>query len=79
MIEIGNEQTRSPQSRMFRPTVLLDVTDEMAVMQEEIFGPILPVVSYDDLDDAINYVNARPRPLSLYFFGDYESSRQRVA
>ena len=39
-------------------------------MQEEIFGPILPVATYDRLDDAIAYVNARPRPLALYLFGD---------
>jgi len=38
-------------------------------MQEEIFGPILPVVGYEAIDDAIAYVNARPRPLALYFFG----------
>ena len=38
-------------------------------MQEEIFGPILPVVAYRGLEDAIAYVNARPRPLALYFFG----------
>jgi coniferyl-aldehyde dehydrogenase len=57
---------------------LLDVTDEMAVMQEEIFGPILPVVTYDRLDDAIAYVNARPRPLALYFFGNDPESQRRV-
>ena len=58
--------------------LLLDVTDEMAVMQEEIFGPILPVVTYDRLDDAIAYVNARPRPLALYFFGNDAESQARV-
>ena len=39
-------------------------------MQEEIFGPVLPIVPYRDIDDAIAYVNARPRPLALYYFGD---------
>ena len=57
------------QSRMFLPVVLLNVTDEMKAMQEEIFGPVLPVVPYHELDDAIAYVNARPRPLALYYFG----------
>jgi len=52
----------SPQSRKMAPTALASVTDEMAVMREEIFGPLLPVVPYDTLDDAIAYVNARPRP-----------------
>jgi coniferyl-aldehyde dehydrogenase len=46
----------------------------MAVMQEEIFGPILPVVTYRTLADAIAYVNARPRPLALYYF-DHDVGR----
>jgi coniferyl-aldehyde dehydrogenase len=76
VIELGTRQ--SSDSRQFPPTLLLDVTDEMAVMQEEIFGPILPVVTYDRLDDAIAYVNARPRPLALYFFGNDPESQRRV-
>ena len=60
---------------MFRPVLLLGVTDAMAVMQEEIFGPILPVVTYDGLDEAIAYVNTRPRPLELYFFGTDKTSQ----
>lgn len=55
-------------------TLLKDVNDDMQVMQEEIFGPILPVVPYDTLDDAIAYVNARPRPLALYYF-DWDKPR----
>ncbi len=51
--------------------VLLDVTEDMQVMEQEIFGPILPVVAYDTLKDAVMYVNSRPRPLALYFF-DYQ-------
>jgi coniferyl-aldehyde dehydrogenase len=58
--------------------LLIGVTDEMAVMEEEIFGPILPVVTYDELDDAIAYVNARPRPLALYFFGTDKTSQRLV-
>ena len=46
-------------------------------MQEEIFGPVLPVVTYRTLDEAIAYVNARPRPLVLYYFDD-DASRQNV-
>ena len=77
VVEIG-AKPHDRQSRLFRPTLLLDVTDDMAVMQEEIFGPILPVVTYDELDDAIAYVNARPRPLALYYFGTDAQSQQMV-
>jgi coniferyl-aldehyde dehydrogenase len=65
-------------ARKFLPTLLLGVNDEMAVMREEIFGPVLPIVPYDTLDDAIAYVNRRPRPLALYWFGDSAAHRDRV-
>lgn len=61
-------------SRKLPMTLLTDVTSDMRVMQEEIFGPLLPIVAYDTLDEAINYVNARPRPLALYYF-DWDKSR----
>jgi coniferyl-aldehyde dehydrogenase len=67
-----------PGSRKLRPTVLLQVNPGMAVMQEEIFGPVLPVVPYERLDDAIAFVNARPRPLALYWFGRERSRAERV-
>ncbi|BBO71033.1 putative coniferyl aldehyde dehydrogenase [Desulfosarcina alkanivorans] len=51
--------------------LLLEVNDDMAVMQEEIFGPLLPVIAYDTLQDAVAYVNSHPRPLALYLF-DHE-------
>jgi coniferyl-aldehyde dehydrogenase len=60
------------------PALVLDADDALGVMQEEIFGPILPVVAYDSLDDAIAYVNDRPRPLALYPFGDDRAAVQAV-
>jgi coniferyl-aldehyde dehydrogenase len=60
------------------PTLIRDVTEEMAVMQEEIFGPVLPVLAYDALDDAIAYVNDHPKPLALYLFSDNDRTRTRV-
>lgn len=50
----------------------------MRIMQEEIFGPILPVITYRDIAEAIAYVNARPRPLRLHYFGSNGPTRPRV-
>ena len=55
-----------------------NVNDAMTVMQEEIFGPILPIKTYDRLDDAIDYVNAHDRPLGLYYFGTGGEEERRV-
>jgi coniferyl-aldehyde dehydrogenase len=66
------------QGRRLPHTLLLDVHDGMRVMQEEIFGPLLPVVPYGSLDEAIDYVNARPRPLALYYFGHDRAAQRRV-
>lgn len=61
-------------SRIFPLTVLLNVNDDMTVMQEEIFGPILPLKTYQAIDEAIDYVNQHPHPLALYHF-DYNGNR----
>ena len=75
MLEVNPaREAANEHNRVFPPTVLWNVTDEMAVMREEIFGPVLPVVAYRSLDEAIEYVNARPRPLALYYF-DRNSKR----
>jgi coniferyl-aldehyde dehydrogenase len=67
VIEAESEQIPDEAHRL-PPTLLVDVRDDMKVMQEEIFGPILPIVTYRSLDEAISYVNQRPRPLALYYF-----------
>jgi aldehyde dehydrogenase (NAD+)/coniferyl-aldehyde dehydrogenase len=64
-----HEEASDAERRRLSPVALTDVSDAMRVMQEEIFGPILPVIGYDSVDDAIAFVNARPRPLALYYFG----------
>lgn len=64
--------------RKIAPTLLLDVRDDMQVLQEEIFGPLLPLKTYRDFGEAIDYVNARPRPLAAYYFGEDAAERQRV-
>jgi coniferyl-aldehyde dehydrogenase len=60
------------------PTLVFGVRDEMRLMQEEIFGPVLPVIPYRDLEEAIAYVNARPRPLALYYFGSSAENQRSV-
>jgi coniferyl-aldehyde dehydrogenase len=67
-----------PAARKLAPSALTGVTDAMRVMQDEIFGPILPVVAYESLDDAIAFVNARPRPLALYAFSDDHATIEQV-
>ena len=64
--------------RKLPPLALLNVDDGMRVMQDEIFGPLLPVLPYKDLDAAIAYVNQHPRPLALYYFGNDGGPRDRV-
>jgi len=63
-------------NRVFPPTLVLNGRDAMDVMREEIFGPVLPIVEYERLEDAAAYVNARPHPLALYYFDD---DRERVS
>ncbi|MCK6424817.1 MAG: coniferyl aldehyde dehydrogenase [Burkholderiaceae bacterium] len=65
-------------SRRLPPVALLQVADTMRVMREEIFGPLLPLVPYRSLDEAMAYVNARPRPLALYLFEHDRARQERV-
>jgi coniferyl-aldehyde dehydrogenase len=62
----------------FAPAIVLDPPPSSALMREEIFGPILPVISYRTLDEAIAYVNERPRPLALYIFTQDRAVERRV-
>jgi coniferyl-aldehyde dehydrogenase len=79
----GNSPAASPQPNadnaasnlLFPPVVLIDTNDSMQVLREEIFGPILPVLTYRELDDAIHYVNDHAHPLALYYF---DSDARRV-
>jgi NAD-dependent aldehyde dehydrogenases len=64
--------------RIMAPVIVTGVDDTMALMQEEIFGPILPVVPYDTLDEALAYINGRDRPLALYWFGTDAEAEARV-
>jgi coniferyl-aldehyde dehydrogenase len=72
------EDLTQQEHRKIAPTLIIDPTDDMTVMQEEIFGPLLPVKTYAAVDEAIDYINGRDRPLGLYYFGQDEAERERV-
>jgi coniferyl-aldehyde dehydrogenase len=74
----ANEDFAAQQGTRKMPlTILRGVHDQMKVMQDEIFGPVLPVMTYRSVDEAIGYINAHPRPLGLYYFGD-DAAEQRA-
>lgn len=68
----------SAEKNTITTKILMDVNDGMKVMQDEIFGPLLPVMLYDDISEVINYVNAHDHPLGLYYFGKSQSEQQNV-
>ncbi len=74
----GDEDFSNTNSRKMPLTILRNVTDDMLAMEEEIFGPILPVKTYKVVDDAVDYVNENDRPLGLYYFGSDDSEREKV-
>ncbi len=74
----AGEDFVASNSRKMPLHIVTDVTDDMTIMQEEIFGPILPIVRVTGIDDAIAQVNRRDRPLGLYYFGPDEDERRRV-
>lgn len=76
LIVINPNDEDFSESKKMRMTLVIGATDDMLVMQEEIFGPILPAVGYDTLDNAVGFVNERPRPLALYYF-DWDQKRAK--
>ena len=60
------------------PTMLTDVTPQMKILQEEIFAPVLPVMTYDNLDQVIEYIEARDKPLALYVYSNNQDNVQKV-
>lgn len=68
-----------PEERFIAPTILDRISPQDAVMKEEIFGPLLPVVEFYDLEEAIGYINAREKPLALYYFGTTASAKKVIA
>ncbi|CEK10826.1 coniferyl aldehyde dehydrogenase [Legionella hackeliae] len=75
VVQIGENSDQQGRMPLF---LLFDVDNTMRVMQEEIFGPILPVVSYKSLTDAIQDINSRPNPLVIYYFGDNKHEKEML-
>ncbi|MEO1220466.1 MAG: coniferyl aldehyde dehydrogenase [Pseudomonadota bacterium] len=80
VIEVNpaGEDFGNANQRKMPLTILKNVNDEMQAMQEEIFGPVLPVKTYRAIDEAVDYVNENDRPLGLYYFGEDKSEQERV-
>ncbi|MFK4004270.1 coniferyl aldehyde dehydrogenase [Qipengyuania sp. NPDC077563] len=80
IIEVNpaNEDFSSSNARKMPLTILKGVTEDMKAMNEEIFGPVLPVKTYAHIDEAIDYVNEHDRPLGLYYFGKDSTEREQV-
>ncbi|MCW2381123.1 MULTISPECIES: aldehyde dehydrogenase family protein [unclassified Sphingobium] len=66
------------EDRTIHPTMLTDVNPQMKILQEEIFAPILPVMTYDNLDQAISYIEERDKPLALYVYSNDEANVQKI-
>ncbi len=75
-VEAGGELDE--ETRYVAPTLISNVGEDMLVFQEEIFGPILPILTYSHLNDALALIHSQPKPLALYFFGKDESRAKRV-
>ena len=73
---IGGDHDK--RSRYIAPVILTQVTHDMAVMEEEIFGPILPIVEFDHIDEAIEIINSKPKALALYVFANNRSIQKKV-
>jgi coniferyl-aldehyde dehydrogenase len=71
----ADEDYEEAANRKLLPRVLLDPPDDSAVMREEIFGPLLPIKTYKQIDEVARYINAHDRPLALYYFGNNEQHR----
>jgi len=68
-INPSNEDFSQQPHHKIPPTIVLNPTDDMQIMQEEIFGPVLPVKTYSDVTETVDYINSKDRPLGLYYFG----------
>lgn len=79
VLEMGvKPESAKDRLRTLTPTLVIGAKDDDAVMREEIFGPILPVRTYRDIDEVIHYINERDRPLALYYFGEKDADCKKL-
>lgn len=69
VLDAGGDDFTGQTGRRIAPTIFVAPDEDLAIMQDEVFGPLFSLLSYRDLDQAIAFINARPRPLALYYFG----------
>ncbi|MFL2733607.1 MAG: coniferyl aldehyde dehydrogenase [Gammaproteobacteria bacterium TMED159] len=77
-INPADEDFEQQEGHKIPPTFVINPTDDMKIMQEEIFGPVLPIKEYDNIEETIDYVNSNPRPLALYYFGKNKDSEEKI-
>ena len=77
-INPAGEDFRQQPHHKIPPTLVIDPDDNLQVMQDEIFGPVLPVKSYDHVRETVDYINDKARPLGLYYFGQDKNEEQQV-
>ena len=77
-INPANEDFSQQEAFKIPPTLILNPTDDMEIMREEIFGPLLPIKEFTEIDETISYVNGNDKPLGLYYFGSNKNEEGRV-
>ena len=78
VINPADEDFSQQEVHKIPPTLIMNPTDDMQIMKEEIFGPVLPVKEYENFQETINYVNSKDRPLGLYYFGKNKEREEKV-
>ena len=73
---LGGRSERA--TRLIEPTIIEGMDLSSSIMQEEIFGPILPIITFNDIDEALNEINSKPKPLALYIFSDHKATQDKV-
>ena len=77
-INPSNEDFSQQEFFKIPPTIVTNISDDMKIMQEEIFGPLLPIIEYNEIEDATKLINSKDRPLGLYYFGNDKDEENEI-